>query len=264
MDFVVVIPARFASTRLPGKPLLDIAGKTLIQHVYERGLACDAQEVIIATDDERIRDVALGFGAQVCMTSPTHQSGTDRIAEVVKQRGYGDEQIIVNLQGDEPLIPLTLLHQVAENLHEHACASIATLCEEIENPLDVFNPNLVKVVTDKKGYALYFSRAPLPWERDGGAEWGKTQLAVKLPHYRHIGLYAYRARFLNEYTTWSACGLEQAEALEQLRALWHGHKIHVAKAVAPSVIGVDTQADLDKVRMLLAAQLTHDDLNRVR
>lgn len=252
MDFVVVIPARFASTRLPGKPLLDIGGKPLIQHVYERGIACKAREVIIATDDLRIRDVAESFGAEVCMTEVSHQSGTDRIAEVVRQRGYDDGQIIVNLQGDEPLIPLSLLHQVAKNLHAHPDASIATLCEEIENENDVFNPNIVKVVTDKQGFALYFSRAPIPWEREGGQDWGKSQFSINVAHHRHIGLYAYRARFLREYTTWPPCELESTEALEQLRALWNGHKIHVAMALEPSVIGVDTQADLDKVRQHLA------------
>ena len=248
MEFVVVIPARYASTRLPGKPLLDIAGKPLIQHVYERGVASNASDVIIATDDVRIQEVATSFGAKVCMTSSEHPSGTDRIAEVVKKQGYGPEQIIVNLQGDEPLIPLGLLHQVANNLYDNPQASMATLCEQITSPQDLFNPNIVKVITDQKGNALYFSRAPIPWERDAGEEWGKANCSMQTLHYRHIGLYAYRVSFLNEYTTWSACELEQTEALEQLRAMWYGHKIHVAEAVEPSVIGVDTEEDLNQVR----------------
>jgi 3-deoxy-manno-octulosonate cytidylyltransferase (CMP-KDO synthetase) len=248
---VVVIPARFASTRLPGKPLLDIAGKPLIQHVYERGLASAAREVIIATDDARIQQAANGFGATVCMTSSAHQSGTDRIAEVIEQRGYSSDQIIVNLQGDEPLIPLALLHQVAGNLHNHPQASIATLCERIESAHDLFNPNVVKVVMDRNGYAMYFSRAPIPWEREGGMDWGGGNRTMNTSHFRHIGLYAYRVGFLHEYTTWSTCELEQTEALEQLRAMWQGHKIHVDEASEPSVIGVDTEEDLQKARAII-------------
>ena len=251
MDFVVVIPARYGSTRLPRKPLLDVAGKPLIQHVYERGLASNAREVIIATDDERIKEVAESFGAKVCMTSAEHQSGTDRIAEVVSLQGYKPEQIIVNLQGDEPLIPLSLLHQVAENLHQHPLASISTLCEPIESMGELFNSNVVKVVSDAKGYAMYFSRAPIPWERDGEMAWSKEGALMQRPHFRHIGLYAYRAAFLAEYTSLSACDLEDAEALEQLRAMWHGYKIHIETAVEQSVIGVDTKEDLAKVRSLL-------------
>lgn len=252
MGFVVVIPARFASTRLPGKPLVDIGGKPLIQHVYERGVASQADEVIIATDDARIYDVAISFGASVCMTSADHPSGTDRIAEVVQQRGYAEDQIVVNLQGDEPLIPLSLLHQVSNNLHQHPQASMATLCESINEASELFNPNAVKVVMDRNGYAMYFSRAPIAWERAGGSDWAKQAQVMNAAHYRHIGLYAYRVGFLNEYTTWSACELEQVEALEQLRAMWYGHKIHVDVAVESSPIGVDTEEDLQHVRALFA------------
>lgn len=254
MDFVVIIPARYASTRLPGKPLLDVAGKPLIQHVYERGLSSGAREVIIATDDERIQQASLAFGASVCMTSSSHQSGTDRIAEVVAKQGYSSDQIIVNLQGDEPLIPISLLLQVANSLHQHSQASMATLCEPIATTQELFNPNVVKVVMDKLGYALYFSRAPIPWERDGGASWGADDLTMEKPHYRHIGMYAYRASFLSEYSSWDACEVEISEALEQLRALWHGHRIHVDIAQEKNPVGVDTPEDLEEARAILSQQ----------
>ncbi len=256
MDFVVVIPARYGSTRLPRKPLLDLAGKPLIQHVYERGVSSAAREVIIATDDERIRDVAQSFGARVCMTSSSHQSGTDRIAEVVAIRGYEPEQIIVNLQGDEPLMPLSLLHQVAQNLHHHPQASIATLCEPISTVEELFNSNIVKVVFDAQGYAMYFSRAPIPWERDADIKWDQKGILAGGEHFRHIGLYAYRASFLTAYTSLSHCKLEALEALEQLRAMWHGHKIHIDKAVDRSMAGVDTEEDLMNMRAVLRGKET--------
>ncbi len=252
MDFVVVIPARYGSTRLPRKPLLDLAGKPLIQHVYERGVSSAAREVVIATDDERIRDVAQSFGAKVCMTSPTHESGTDRIAEVVAMQGYEPEQIIVNLQGDEPLMPLSLLYQVAQNLHHHPQASIATLCEPISSVAELFNSNIVKVVFDEQGYAMYFSRAPIPWERDADMKWDQKGILAGEAHFRHIGLYAYRASFLTAYTSLANCKLEGLEALEQLRAMWHGYKIHVDKAVEPSMAGIDTQEDLMNARAVLS------------
>lgn len=248
--FRVIIPARHASTRLPGKPLLEIGGKPMIQHVYERALESGAAEVVVATDDERIRSVALGFGAHVCMTATHHPSGTDRLAEVARLVGYADDQIIVNLQGDEPLMPPALIRQVAENLQAHTQASIATLCERIKTAGELFDPHLVKVVMDQQSYALYFSRAAIPWDRDAFTA-TTGELPVRSEHYRHIGLYAYRAAFLQDYVQWPPCVLEQTESLEQLRALWQGRKIHVAEALEPPGIGVDVEEDLLRVRRVL-------------
>ncbi len=250
MIFCVIIPARHASSRLPGKPLQDIAGKPMIQHVYERALQSGASEVVIATDDERIRQVADNFGAQVCMTAAHHPTGTDRLAEVARRRGYTSQHIIVNLQGDEPLMPPALIRQVAENLQSHPHASAATLCERINSSGELFDPHLVKVVMDKQGYALYFSRAAIPWDRDAFTE-TTGALPERSEHYRHIGLYAYRAGFLQDYVQWPPCVIEQTESLEQLRILWNGYKLHVAEALEKPGIGVDTADDLMRVRQIL-------------
>jgi len=251
--FCVVIPARYASSRLPGKPLLDIAGKPMIQHVYERAVQSGATEVVIATDDERIRQVAADFGALVCMTAAHHPTGTDRLAEVARLRGYTSQHIIVNLQGDEPLMPPALIRQVAENLQSHPQASAATLCERITSSAELFDPHLVKVVMDKQSYALYFSRAPIPWDRDafGQTPDAANGLPARSEHYRHIGLYAYRAEFLQDYVQWPPCIIEQTESLEQLRILWNGHTLHVAEALENPGIGVDTAEDLARVQQLL-------------
>lgn len=249
MSFKIVIPARYASSRLPGKPLLDIAGKPMIQHVYERALESNASEVIIATDDQRIERVASQFGADVCMTDANHPSGTDRLAEVAKLRGFADDDIIVNVQGDEPCLPATLINQVADDLQLHADADMATLYCQIEQEKHVFDPNVVKVVMDSQGYALYFSRAPIPWMRDHFNK--ESTLPPELPHYRHIGLYGYRASFLKHYSELSSCVLEQEESLEQLRAIFHGKKIHLTAATISSGHGVDTEEDLIAVRELL-------------
>lgn len=251
MGFVVIIPARYGSTRLPAKPLCDIGGKPLIQHVHERAQEAGAEEVVIATDDERIRDAVQAFGAQACMTSPAHASGTDRIAEVARLRGYPDDAIVVNLQGDEPLMPPALLRQVAVNLQAHPVAAMATLCESITDPAQLFEPSIVKVVTDRDGYALYFSRATVPWDRDHFAS-GVCDLSPRTQHFRHIGMYAFRAGFLRTFATLAPCALEQTECLEQLRALWYGHRIHVAEAVERGEAGIDTPADLERVRGVLA------------
>ena len=250
MKFTVIIPARFASTRLPGKPLLDIAGKPMIQHVYERALESGAERVVIATDEVKIETVAKGFGAQVCMTAAHHRSGTERLSEVVNKLGLGVDEIVVNLQGDEPMMSSQLVHQVAQNLSDHAQASVATLAERIHNAAELFDPNAVKVVCDEQGYALYFSRAPIPWDRDAFAV-TMAELPQRSHHLRHIGLYAYRAGFINQYVSWPACTLEEVESLEQLRVLWRGHKIHVAEAQVATVAGVDTASDLERVRQLL-------------
>lgn len=251
MGFVIVIPARYGATRLVGKPLREIAGKPLIQHVFERAAKCGAEHVVVATDDERIHQIAENFGAEVCMTSSRHRSGTDRLAEVARLKEYGDDQIIVNLQGDEPLMPPAVLKQVAEDLAEHNDASVATLCAHIKDAGELFDPHAVKVVMDRAGYALYFSRAPIPWDRETFGIAAKS-LSETVNHYRHIGVYAYRAGFLRDYSTWPVCGVEAAESLEQLRVLWHGHRIHVAEAVAEVPPGVDTEEDLRRVQRTLS------------
>lgn len=246
MSFTVVIPARFASSRLPGKPLLDIAGKSMLQRVYEQARKSEASRIIVATDDTRIADAAADFGAEVCMTSDQHPSGTDRLQEVAKKLGFYADDIIVNVQGDEPLIPPRLINQVAHNLAADPTAGIATLCERIQDPDAVHNSNVVKVVSDARGYALYFSRATLPWARDAFAE-NRDQLPPS-PLFRHIGLYGYRVRMLNDFVQWVPAPIEQAEQLEQLRALWNGVRIHVAEADEVHPAGVDTAEDLERVR----------------
>jgi 3-deoxy-manno-octulosonate cytidylyltransferase (CMP-KDO synthetase) len=247
MSFSVVIPARYASSRLPGKPLKDIAGKPMIQHVYERALESEAKEVIIATDDERIQKVAESFGAKVCMTNPDHASGTDRLQEVVSQLNYYADDIVVNVQGDEPLIPPRVINQVAHNLSAEHEASIATLYEPIESIKDVFNPNIVQVVTDRNDFALYFSRAPIPYARDAFAK-SQEKMPEGVQFKRHIGIYAYRVNLLNNFVKWEEAPIETTECLEQLRALWNGAKIHVALADEIPPGGVDTEEDLERVR----------------
>lgn len=250
MSFKIIIPARYASTRLPGKPLLDIAGKPMIQHVYERAKESLASDIIIATDDARIEQVAKAFGADVCVTRSDHISGTDRLAEVTAQRAFADSDIIVNVQGDEPCLPASLINQVAEDLVQHTDADIASLYAKIKEEKQVFDPNAVKVVMDSMGYALYFSRAPIPWMRDHFDN--ESPLPPILPHYRHIGLYGYRASFLKHYAELTPCILEQEESLEQLRALYHGKKIHLTAAEINPGHGVDTEQDLIIVRQLLS------------
>ena len=250
MKFTVVIPARYDSTRLPGKPLVDIAGKPMIQHVYERAQESGAENIIIATDDQRVADAASEFAAEVCMTSSQHSSGTERLSEVVTKLGLNNDEIVVNLQGDEPLMPPSLIHQVAQNLADYSQASIATLAEKIHTAAELFDPHAVKVISDQNGYAIYFSRAPIPWDRDAFSI-TTEELPEQSLHFRHIGLYAYRAEFIKEYVSWPACELEQLESLEQLRVLWHGHKIHVAEADESAVAGVDTEADLARARQAL-------------
>jgi len=249
MSFTVIIPARYASTRLPGKPLLDIAGKPMIQHVYERAIQSRAGRVLIATDDQRIADVATGFGAELCMTSADHESGTDRLQEVVTNLSLPDDHVVVNVQGDEPLIPAEVINQVAANLLQAGEAGIATLVEPITDIASVFDPNAVKVTLDKNGRALYFSRAPIPWCRDGFADKSKT-LPSSASYYRHIGIYAYRVGFLHSFVSWPASSLEVTEKLEQLRAMENGVAIHAEQACAEIPAGIDTEEDLLKVRAL--------------
>ncbi|MEH6798627.1 MAG: 3-deoxy-manno-octulosonate cytidylyltransferase [Halopseudomonas sabulinigri] len=248
--FHVIIPARYASTRLPGKPLQLIAGKPMVQHVWEQARKSSATSVTIATDDQRIVDACHAFGAQVVLTREDHPSGTDRLQEVVSKLGLPSDACVVNVQGDEPMIPPAVIDQVAGNLLAFTDVGTATLCEPIEDTETLFNPNAVKVVCDHQGFALYFSRAPMPWCRDAFAA-GQAPLPEGIPFRRHIGIYAYKVGFLHDYVTWPVSPLETAESLEQLRALWFGTRIHVADACQSLPAGIDTQADLDRVRALL-------------
>lgn len=251
--FKVVIPARFGSTRLPGKPLLDIGGQPMIAHVVARARASAADEIVVATDDQRIVDVCAKLGVTALLTATTHRSGSDRIAEVIERCSWDDAQIVVNVQGDEPALPSALINQVAAQLAASAELNMATLAFPIHDAAMLFDPQVVKVVTDKHGLALYFSRAPIPWQRDDFAEKTPIQLAATGGWLRHIGLYAYRAVFLKQFVTWSPAPLEQVESLEQLRALWHGERIGVAIADVEPGVGVDTAEDLVRAAAQLAA-----------
>lgn len=253
MSFTIIIPARYDSSRLPGKVLADISGMPMLQHVYERATESGASDLAVATDDERVRDACGAFEARVCMTSREHRTGTDRLAEAAVQLGESDERIIVNVQGDEPLLPPALIRQVAENLAAHPQADIATLCQRISSHHDLFDPHVVKVIMDKEGFALYFSRAPIPWHRDEFMA-DSESLPANSMHFRHIGLYAYRVSYLKYFTSHPACSLELAESLEQLRALYGGHRIHVAEAREDPGQGVDTPADLERVRRLMLSR----------
>lgn len=251
--FKVVIPARYGASRLPGKPLLDIGGQPLIARVLERARASAAAQIVVATDDQRIADVCVALGADVAMTGHGHHSGSDRVAEVIAQRGWETDTIVVNLQGDEPCMPPALIDQVAADLAARQGVGMATLAYPIADAPSLFDPHVVKVVIDGAGFALYFSRAPVPWHRDGFR--GKR---ARLPHgvtfLRHIGLYAYRADFLARYVAWPAAPLELAESLEQLRVLWHGERIHVSIAGEEPGPGVDTADDVKRVLQRLAAE----------
>ncbi len=245
--FKVIIPARYDSTRLPGKVLMDICGKSMLQRVYERAIELvDPENVIIAVDTVKVGNVAKSFGAKCVITSGSHRSGTERLLEAVSQLEEPDNSIIVNMQADEPLLPPDLLFQVASNLRAVPEADIATLYDKIINEKDLQNPNIVKVVTDKKKFALYFSRSPIPFYRDGIAE-GHGAIGR-----RHIGLYAYLVSTLKKYSReLLPCYLEETEMLEQLRVLYHGGKIHVEEAVETPEFGIDTQEDLDEIRLLI-------------
>ena len=244
--FKVVIPARYAASRLPGKPLRDIAGKPMIAHVCARALEANAEQVVIATDDQRIYDTVSELGLQAVMTSTQHQSGTERLAETAELLGWDADTIVVNLQGDEPLIPPGYINAVAQALAGQTQAGIATLAARIYEPAEIFNPNAVKVVLDKNGYALYFSRAPIPWDRASFPQPEPEALHGQL-YLRHIGMYAYTVGFLQRYCRWSVSPLEGQESLEQLRILWQGEKIRVEIVAEPPEAGVDTEADLQRV-----------------
>jgi 3-deoxy-manno-octulosonate cytidylyltransferase (CMP-KDO synthetase) len=248
--FRVVIPARYASTRLPGKPLAPLRGKPMLQWVYEAAVASGANDIIIATDDERILEVARDFGAQAQLTSLTHVSGTDRIAEVALQAGWDDQDVVVNLQGDEPLTPPELINQVAQLLLAHESAAMATLASRLASVATFMDPNVVKVVTDVDGRALYFSRAPIPWGRDTAASSLSSQRSFSGAR-RHVGLYAYRVSALRQLSMLPTGVLEQLEKLEQLRALENGLEIRVADAIAQPGPQVDTAEDLARVTLLM-------------
>jgi len=252
VSFKVVIPARYASTRLPAKPLLDLGGKPMVVRVAERALLSGAEEVWVATDHAAVQAAAEQHGLSVLLTRADHPSGTDRLAEVAEQRGWDDDVIIVNVQGDEPLIDPALIAQTARQLAESG-ADIATVAHPIDDAADFFNPNIVKVVCTAAGDALYFSRAPIPYARDHFArEAGGETLPDGMPAYRHVGLYAYRARFLHAYARLTPSPLEGFEALEQLRALWHGFRISVAIADHLPAAGVDTPEDAERMQKRFA------------
>lgn len=240
MGFSVIIPARYASSRLPAKMLKEINGKSLIEHTYSNAIKSDASRVIIATDDERIKTVAEGFGAEVCMTNDSHTSGTSRIAEAVSFLNFQNDDVIVNLQGDEPMMSPSAINQVASNLVSSGM-SVATLCETIDTEDAYFDENCVKVVYNSRGRAMYFSRSPVPAFRDG------QNINLDLC-FRHIGLYAYRVNFLKDYSNMPISRLETAEKLEQLTFLMEGFDIHVDVSFASTGYGVDTESDLIKVK----------------
>ena len=245
---IVLIPARYGSTRLPGKALVDIAGKSMIERVHDCARASGARRVVVATDDGRIAAVVQGFGGEVCMTSADHRSGTDRIAEAIALLGIGADEVVVNLQGDEPLMPPALIRRVADTLLAHPEASMATAAHAIHDRHGFLDPNLVKLVTDCNGFALYFSRAPIPWPRDEDARAGEYAVDAL----GHIGIYAYRAGFVGRYADWPQCPLERIESLEQLRVLWNGERIAVCETPQAAARGVDTPEDLERVRAVFA------------
>ncbi len=245
--FRVVIPARHASTRLPGKPLADIAGKPMVVRVLERALLAGAESVCVATDHQGVHDAVTGFGAEALMTRADHPSGTDRLAEVVETCGWADDDIVVNVQGDEPLIDPALIAAVARALADNPDAAVATAAHPMSDADEFFNPNVVKVVCDESGAALMFSRAPIPWARDAFAT-TRQVLPPDFPALRHVGIYAYRASFLRRYAGLSVSPIEQWEALEQLRVMWHGYRIAVVRIDQAPAPGVDTPEDLERVR----------------
>lgn len=249
MEFRVIIPVRYNSTRLPGKVLADIHGKPMLQYVYERAISSGAADVVIATDDKRIHDAAKIFGAKVCMTSVDHQSGTERLAEAVVALGIEDEEIIVCLQGDEPFISTDLIRKVAEDLEAHDNVKVSSVCTPIQEIEELLNPNVTKVVMNWRNYALYFSRAPIPWNREQDLNEKGSKLNGS--YYRHVGIYAYRAGFLAEYLAWNIAPAETIEMLEQLRILWNGGRIHMVPCKAKCSFAVDTEADLLRARNMV-------------
>lgn len=251
MSFRIVIPARFASTRLPGKPLRDICGKPMIVRVIEQAKKSNAEEVIVATDSQEIADALSDIDVQVCITREDHQSGTERLSEVIEQMGFADDQILINLQGDEPMMPPVCLNQVGQALEEDTKVKMATLCTPLTDLEELFDPHAVKVVRDINDYALYFTRAAIPWSRDCFNE-APRKMPLEQEYQRHIGLYGYRAGFIKQYLEWQSSDIEKTESLEQLRVLYYGEKIKVISAEIAPGPGVDTIDDLNRVCELLA------------
>ena len=251
MNFNVVIPARYESTRLPGKPLLDLVGQTMIQRVVKQAMKSQAASVLVATDDSRIQESVRVAGAEALLTSAAHTSGSDRVMEVAKNLGWNDSAIVVNVQGDEPLIPPSVIDQVAKILVSNKDLGVATLCEPIEQAEDVFNPNIVKVVRDNQNIAMYFSRAPVPWSQD----WPRNKTVPKLEGswFRHVGIYAYRVWALRRFVELSQGSLETRESLEQLRFLENGIQIAVEEASLAVPGGIDTPEDAERIRKVIAA-----------
>lgn len=251
---VVLIPARMQSTRLPNKPLADIAGKPMIWHVWQRALAAAVDRVVIATDSQHIVQIMQDYGAEVVLTSEQHRSGSERLAEACDILQLSDDTPIVNVQGDEPMIQAVVIEQVLQLLQATPQASMASLCEPIDAMAQLLNPNIVKVVRDRQGFALTFSRSPIPWHRDAFTHPMNTTSALPMqtPFLRHVGIYAYRAGFLRDYVRWPVCDMERIEALEQLRVLWQGHSIILEHALVATQAGVDTPEDLARVRRLMS------------
>ena len=250
----MVIPARHGSTRLPGKPLLEIAGKAMVLHVCDRARESGACEIVVATDHEAIRDCAEAYGVRAIMTRSEHRNGSERLAEVCEALAWKDADIVVNLQGDEPLVPAATIRRLARALQAAESTQVATLASPIENPAELFDPNAVKVVVDHSDHALYFSRAPIPWNRDHFSP-GRIPQNLSHVYRRHIGMYAYSVAFLNRYKSWPISELEQIESLEQLRILWHGERILVVMLELAPEAGIDTPEDLDRVAKALRTKL---------
>ena len=253
-SFTVIIPARYGSSRLPGKPLALIGDKPMIQHVYERTLQSQAHRVIVATDDQRIVDAVDAFGGRVVMTTAEHNSGTNRLQETANLLQLDGDHIVVNVQGDEPFIPPVVIDQVAVNLQQNQQFAVATLCEKITDNDDFINPNVVKVVADINSSALYFSRASIPFVRDSSRV-DDARESTDIQAYRHIGIYAYRVSLLNRFVHWPMAPLEKLECLEQLRVLFNGEHIHVDEALAAVPGGVDTEEDLARIRQRFSKTL---------
>lgn len=251
MSFRIVIPARFASTRLAGKPLRDICGKPMIVRVIEQAQKSDAEEVIIATDSSEIADAVTHLNVRVCMTHENHQSGTERLSEVIEQLGFNDEQILINLQGDEPMMPPVCLNQVGQALEQDDKLKMATLCTPLTDIDELFDPHAVKVVRDIHDFALYFTRAAVPWVKEWTRD-GVKKMPEQQEYQRHIGLYGYRAGFVRQYLEWESSDIEKTESLEQLRVLYYGEKIKVITAATPPGPGVDTLEDLTRVCELIS------------
>ena len=251
MDFHIIIPARYESQRLPGKVLMDIAGKPMVQHVYEKALDAGAESVVIATESDRVAEVAESFGAKVCMTSSIHRTGTERLSEAVEALEFENDEVVIGLQADEPFIDVPVIRMLVEDLETYSNIKVASVCEPITDAQELFDRGVVKVVLNRRGHAVYFSRAVIPWDRDSFTEDGQLPTVVKGNYYRHVGLYGYRVGFLKDYMEWGVCSLESVEMLEQLRILWNGGRIYMRVLNKKIPLGVNTELDLERVRGII-------------